>query len=75
MAIKTLVITTAIDHALKAHNCQANAKHRIARGNPRLKVKNERSWDHYCLPCAVDIVARDLDKLRQLQTELHTLVP
>jgi hypothetical protein len=75
MAIKTLVITTDVDHALKAHNCQANAKHRITRGNPRLKVKNERSWDHYCLSCAVDIVARDLDKLRQLQTELHTLVP
>jgi hypothetical protein len=68
MATKSLVIRVRVDTALKAHNCQANSKHRIERGDVRLKVRNGRSWDHYCRSCALTIIARDIAKLTILQT-------
>ncbi len=67
MAIKSLVVQVAVDTAGKAHNCQANAKHRIEKGDVRLKVRNRRSWDHYCRACAENIIARDIEKLSALQ--------
>ena len=67
MAIKSLVTKTLVDTAKKAHNCQANSKHRIERGDSRLKVKNGRSWDHYCAACADKIIGRDIEKLSQLK--------
>ena len=66
MATKSLVIRVEVDHALKAHNCQANRRHRLEKGDRRLKVRNGRSWDHYCVPCATVILARDVAKLRTL---------
>ena len=67
MAIKSLVVQVGVDIACKAHNCQANAKHRIERGHVRLKVRNGRGWDHYCRFCAMTIIARDISKLTALQ--------
>lgn len=67
MATKSLVIRTAVDTAGRAHNCQASAKHRIEKGDVRLKVKKDRSWEHYCLACAKKIIGLDLEKLKALQ--------
>lgn len=67
MAIKSLVTRVEIDTAGKAHNCQASAKHRIEKGDVRLKVRNGRSWDHYCLECAKKIIRRDIEKLQAIQ--------
>lgn len=64
--IKSLITRTDIDHAQKAHNCQANSSHRIQKGDKRLKVRNGRSWDHYCIPCANQIVNGDINKLNLL---------
>lgn len=66
MAIKSLVVQVGVDAAGKAHNCQANSKHRIEKGDVRLKVRNGRSWDHYCRACAVTIIAKDIHKLTEL---------
>ena len=71
MATKSLVIRVEIDCALKAHNCQANARHRLERGDRRLKVRNGRSWDHYCAECAANIVERDLLKLRAIRKQFE----
>lgn len=68
MAIKSLVRRVGIDIAARAHNCQANAKHRIEKGEVRLKVRNGRSWDHYCRACAATIISRDITKLTALQS-------
>lgn len=62
--VKSLLDRVEIDQAGKAHNCQANARHRIEKGEKRLKVRNGRSWDHYCLECAKTIVARDIAALQ-----------
>jgi len=67
VAIKSLVTHVEIDTAGRAHNCQASAKHRIEKGDVRLKVKNGRSWDHYCVDCAKKIIGRDIEKLKAIQ--------
>lgn len=67
MAIKSLVVQVGVDVAGKAHNCQANSKHRIEKGDTRLKVRNGRSWDHYCCTCAETIIARDILRLTELK--------
>lgn len=67
MATKSLMIRTDVDTAGKAHNCQASAKHRIEKGDVRLKVRKGRSWEHYCLACAQKIIALDIAKLSELQ--------
>lgn len=68
MAIRSLVVVVGVDTAAKAHNCQANERHRIQRGDVRLKVRNGRSWDHYCRACAGTMIARSIAKLTDLQT-------
>lgn len=68
--IKSLVERIEVDQAGKAHNCQANARHRIEKGNKRLKVRNGRSWDHYCLECARTIIQRDIAALQTLALQI-----
>jgi hypothetical protein len=67
MGIKSLVVQVRVDVAIRGHNCQANARHRIEKGNVRLKVRKGRSWDHYCSVCAKAMFARDIAKLTALQ--------
>jgi hypothetical protein len=69
--IKSVVIQTKIDLAKKSHNCQANENHRIRRGDTRLNVRNGRSWDRYCVSCAVTILERDVARLQELQREVQ----
>jgi hypothetical protein len=71
MATKSIVIRIEIDKALRAHNCQANRRHRLERGDARLKVRNGRSWDHYCAACAVTILERDVAKLRRVLASIQ----
>lgn len=73
MGVKTLVLQVGIDQALKGHNCQANVRHRIERGDTRLKVRNGRSWDHYCVEGAKAILSRDNAELQELQRQFENL--
>lgn len=68
--IRSLRIRAEVDVAKKAHNCQANARHRIERGDKRLNIRNGRSWDRYCLDCARTIVRNDIAALEALAREL-----
>ena len=70
--IKSIVIRVEIDQAKKAHNCQANARHRIQGGDARLNVRNGRSWDRYCVSCAKTIIERDIIELQELQRKFQT---
>ena len=69
--VRSLRIRTEVDVAQRAHNCQGNARHRIERGDKRLKVRTGRSWDHYCLECARTIVSRDISELEALAGKLN----
>lgn len=67
--LKSLIVRAEFDTALSSHNCQANANHRITKGDRRLKVRNGRSWDHYCMACAGGILASDTSKLEALMAQ------
>lgn len=69
--IKSLIIPSEVDTAKRAHNCRSNARHRIARGDKRFKVRHGRSWRHYCLQCANAIVRRDQNILNTLARDLQ----
>ena len=66
VTIKSLITQVRVDEAGKSHNCQASSNHRVAMGDVRLKVRNGRSWDHYCRDCALKILSRDIAKLTAL---------
>lgn len=68
--IKSIIIQTGVDVAGRAHNCQRDSSHRINQGDRRLKVRNGRSWDHYCLNCAKAILDRDMRRLQELAQEV-----
>jgi len=68
--IRSLRTRAEVDVAQRAHNCQGNTRHRIERGDKRLKVRNGRNWNHYCLECARTIVGRDIATLEALAREL-----
>ena len=70
--IKSILISVQIDQAKKAHNCQANTRHRIERGDTRLNVRSGRSWDRYCISCAKTIIQRDIAELQELQRKFQT---
>ena len=67
---RSLLASSAIDSALKSHNCRGNRRHRIQAGDRRLKVRTGRNWDHYCLACAGKIVERDRATLAELADAL-----
>jgi len=71
VARKSLVQRSEIDQALKSHNCQANANHRLKPGDFRLKVYVDRSHDHYCAECAIKIIEADIAKLHELARQLR----
>jgi hypothetical protein len=70
--IKSLLIRVEIDEAGKAHNCQANAAHRIVKGEKRLSIRKGRSWEHYCLACGRNIAQYNLRRLEELSKQLET---
>ena len=75
MATKSLLIRAEVDTAGKAHNCQASSKHRIEKGDVRLKVRKGRSWEHYCLACAKKIIGISQEKLKVLHDMKPPVTP
>lgn len=69
--VKSLLIRVEVDEAQRSHKCQASARHVLAKGDIRLKVRNGRSWDHYCLECARKIMATNLAALTRVSEALE----
>ena len=65
--MKSLVIRVEIDQAQRSHTCQTSKRHPISKGDLRLKVRNGRSWDHYCRTCAEKMITLDIEKLTKLK--------
>ena len=68
---KSILQRVEVDEAKKAHSCQHNRSHRLNCGDKRLKVWDERSAEHYCVDCALEIIARDIAKLQELERQLR----
>ena len=71
--VKSLILSVNVDHAKRAHNCQANSRHRIQKGDKRLNVRNGRSWDRYCWDCSQKMIEFGQAKLFDLKDELGNL--
>ncbi|RYZ90238.1 MAG: hypothetical protein EOP04_04525 [Proteobacteria bacterium] len=67
MASKAIVTRSLIDIAAKEHSCRANAKHKILKGDKRLKIIEGRSRLHYCRECGEKIIALGIARLEQLK--------
>lgn len=77
MATKSLLRSPKkldVDVVLQAHDCQGNRRHRLTKGEKRLKVFNAsgRSPDHYCLACAEKIIRGDIERLNGLLGKLSS---
>ena len=69
--LKSFVKTIAIDHALKSHNCQHSNAHRLAKGDIRLSLKTQRSYEYYCGSCAIASLEADICKLNEFLSALR----
>ncbi len=70
LQIRSLVECVEIDRARHSHNCRGNSRHRIQQDDRRLKVRNGRSWQHYCLACAQTIIAKDIATLQGVADQI-----
>lgn len=68
---KSIIQRVEVDEAQRAHDCQHSSNHRLERGDKRLKVWKQRSHDHYCVGCALGIIARDIERLHELARQLR----
>lgn len=66
---KSTIKQTMVDVALKSHNCQHDEKHRIEKGQKRLKIRNDRNFENYCIDCGKRIITDDIEKLKALMLE------
>lgn len=64
--VKSLLTTVEVDVAKRAHDCQGNSAHRLAKGDRRLAVKKERGWDYYCIDCGIRILERDAERVQSM---------
>ena len=69
---KSIIQRAEVDQAKHAHNCQHNSSHRIHMGDRRLRIRDGRSPEHYCVECALEIINRDILKLQRLAEQLRT---
>jgi hypothetical protein len=71
VAHKSILLNVRVDVAGKAHDCQHNRRHRLEKGHLRLKVRKDRSDEHFCVECALGIIARDIKELQLLAQQLR----
>lgn len=67
---KSLLKKVTVDVALRAHNCQHVRAHRIQQGEKRLKLAVNRTHEHFCINCALQIINSDIEKLLKIRDEL-----
>jgi hypothetical protein len=69
---KSFLPVLLIDEAGASHNCQHNRAHRIVKGARRLKVKEGRNVEHFCISCGIEAVKLDISKLQILAAEMKS---
>jgi hypothetical protein len=68
---KSFVKNISIDTAKKSHFCKHNKKHKINKGDKRLKLKESRASQYFCIECAKESLNKDINELNTLLTELE----
>jgi hypothetical protein len=67
---RSLTLPLRVDRALKRHSCQHNSRHVVAKGDARLKISVGRSYEHYCMSCAMKFIDLAVDNLDDLRRQL-----
>ena len=70
---KSLLPNVVVDEAKRAHNCQHNGSHRLQQGDKRLRVRLQRTHEHFCTACALAIIEGDIAKLQTLAGQLRAV--
>jgi hypothetical protein len=68
---KSFLKNISIDTAKQSHFCKHNKKHKINKGDKRLKFKEGRAYQHFCIECAKESLTKDINELNTLLTELE----
>jgi hypothetical protein len=68
--IKSFVSRISVDVAQRSHNCQHASSHRINQGDKRLKLKVGRTFEYFCVKCALQSIDADISKLQKIRDEL-----
>lgn len=70
---KSFLKRIIVERVVHAHNCQHNKNHRLEAGDVRLKLTIERTHENYCADCAIQILNRDIERLRCLVEEIENM--
>ena len=68
---KSFIKKISIDTAQRSHFCRHNKKHTINAGDKRLKYKEGRAFQHFCIDCAKESLRKDIALLNAILTELE----
>ncbi len=68
---KSVLLRMEVDQAIRSHGCQHSAKHRLQPGDKRLKVTKDRTDEHFCVACALEMIDVATAKLQSLAIELR----
>ncbi len=68
--MKSILHPLSVDETINAHNCQHNKRHRLVRGDKRLKFKVERSHLHFCVDCTLRMIEKARARLDELEEQL-----
>jgi hypothetical protein len=70
MPARSVIQPLVVDRAEKKHYCRYNKKHVINKGDKRLKIKVDMSYQTYCSSCAVQFISTGITNLSLTLSEL-----
>lgn len=63
---KSLIVSMEWTTVARAHPCRNNRAHLLAKGDPRLTIREDGDEKHYCVACARGFLAADVKRLADM---------
>ncbi|XID92244.1 hypothetical protein ACF3MZ_27880 [Paenibacillaceae bacterium WGS1546] len=67
---KSFLKSIEVDEAKREHKCQHIPSHQISKSERRLKLKVDRTFEHFCVDCAIKTIEADIAKLQNIKLQL-----
>jgi hypothetical protein len=68
---KSFLKNISIDTAKSSHSCKHNKKHKINKGDKRLKLKKNRAFQHFFFFFSKESLKKDISELNAFLIELE----
>jgi hypothetical protein len=68
---KSVLLRMEVDLTIRSHDCQHNSRHRLHPGDKRLKVTKDRTSEHFCVACALEMIDLATANLQAIAAELR----